>query len=381
MPEYSLSIIIPTKNRQTYCIVAIKEILNLKNSDIQIIIQDNSDSDILREELELLNNKNLKYHYHPGTLSFVDNFSEAVSLATGKYICIIGDDDSILPNIISVTEYANANGYDAIIPGLNAVYCWPMEKPFIKGAENGYLCLSFIKNKLFEVNLVKGIIQLLEHGGQGYQKFDLVRLYHGIVKKDCIEKVIQLTGKCFDGLTPDIYISVALSLVCKKVLRLGYPITISGICPRSGSSDSATGRHTGKLEDAPHFKGHKDYQWDRKAPAIYSVESIWGETVCHALRNFKQDDYYQKFRVDILDAICFSKYPQFRCEILAHAKQFGYSMTKIKILSFKYKCFEFLKRVFKKIFRKRNDVKKYYNIQSISEAAEICTSQIKNMIE
>ena len=381
MGEYLLSIIIPTKNRQKYCMIAVKEILKFKNDVIEVVIQDNSDSDILRGELEALKNRSLKYHYHPGSLSFVDNFSEAVSLATGRYICMIGDDDSVLPNIISVTENANANEYDAIIPGLNAVYCWPTEKPFIKHAENGYLCLSFVKDKVYEVNLEKGLTQLLAHGGQGYQGYDLVRLYHGIVKKDCIEEVIRLTGKCFDGLTPDIYISVALSLICKKVLRLGYPITISGICPRSGSSDSATGKHTGKLQDAPHFKGHKNYQWDKKAPLIYSVESIWAETVCHALRNFKQDAYYQEFRVDVLDAICLSKYPQFKNEILKHAKEFNFSNLRIRYLSLKYKLVAFLNRVAKKLLRKKSDVKKYYNIQSILDAVDICKSQIENIVK
>ena len=74
---------------------------------------------------------------------------------------------------------------------------------------------------------------------------------------------------------------------------MNYPITVSGICPTSGSADSATGRHTGKLEDAPHFRGHASYEWDNKAPAIYSVESIWGETVLKALKDFNDIKSYE----------------------------------------------------------------------------------------
>lgn len=376
MSQYLLSIIIPTKNRQEYCLAAVREALKLNNASIQIVIQDNSNTDTLRSELLNLKSAHIKYNYHFGTLSFVDNFSEAVSLAKGEYLCIIGDDDSILPNIVAITEKAKECSYDAIIPGLNAVYCWPMEHPFVKHAERGYLCLSYINNKTYEANLKKGLLHLMKHAGQGYQNSDLVRLYHGIVKKSCIDEVIETTGKCFDGLTPDIYISVALSLICKKVIRLGYPVTISGICPKSGSSDSATGKHTGRLEDAPHFKGHENYQWDEKAPKIYSVESIWGETVLHALKNFQQDDYYKMFRTDFLDAICLYKYPQFECELLAHAESFGFSKQKIKLLSIKYQLCEFSKRAIKRLFRKRTDVRKYYDVYTISDAVDICKTQM-----
>lgn len=377
MKDYLISIVIPTKNRQKYCIEAIKQIISLDMTEVQIVIQDNSDDIGLEEFIKELKSEDIIYNYHGGVLSFVDNFSEAISLADGEYICMIGDDDGVLPNILEVTKYAKENQIDAIIPMLNAVYCWPSDRPFIKKAENGYLCLSYIKKTFKQINSLNGLQDLMRTGGQNYQSLHLPRVYHGIVKREMLNMVREKTGNYFNGLTPDIYMAVALALVCKKVYKLEYPFTISGICPKSGSADSATGKHTGKLEDAPHFKGHESYEWDEKAPKIYSVESIWAETVLHALKDFKADKYYNEFRVDILDSICLKKYPQFSPDIENHARSFGFSKSRLLLFgSFnQYKILA--KKIIKRLIRKKDVVKKFYNVFDINEAVEITMVELR----
>ena len=288
-----LSIVIPTKNRQQYCLAAVKQIISLNLDKTQVVIQDNSDDRSLEKNLkQVIEYGKVKYHYREGVISFVDNFSEAVSLCDGEYICMIGDDDGILPNITQVVNTAKERNLDCVIAGLNSVYVWPSNNPIVKGGENGYLCLSYIKKEEKSVNPQKGLKQLIKNAGQDYQNLDLPRVYHGIAKRERLEEIRNIAGNYFKGLTPDIFIAVALASVCKNVIRINYPITISGICPRSGSSDSATGKHTGELRNAPHFRGHINYEWDKKVPAVYSVESIWAETALHALRTFNHSIYY-----------------------------------------------------------------------------------------
>ncbi|MEG2541541.1 MAG: glycosyltransferase, partial [Clostridia bacterium] len=92
-----LSIIIPTKNRQEYCIAAIKHICELSvRTDFEIVIQDNSDDDSLRQAVASIGDKRVIYNYHGGVLSFVDNFSEGFEHSCGEYVCYIGDDDTVL---------------------------------------------------------------------------------------------------------------------------------------------------------------------------------------------------------------------------------------------------------------------------------------------
>lgn len=373
-----LSIIIPTKNRQEFCEAAIRQILSLNLNDVEIIVQDNSDVDSLRNvfatEISL---GKVKYNYVYGIISFVDNFSAPIPLCSGDYVCMIGDDDGVLPNIIDVVNIASLKGYDAIIPGLNSVYIWPSDKPIVKGAEGGYLCLSYIKSESRVVDLNKGIKQLLNNGGQDYQSCDLPRLYHGIVKREVLESIKSKTGAYFKGLTPDIYMSVALALTCKNVLAIEYPITVSGICPRSGSSDSATGRHTGDLKDAPHFRGHDNYEWDIKAPAIYSVESIWGETALRALKEFNRLDLYEEFNIAALDGICLVKYPQFKDLLRQHLREHELNAFIIEMKSRIKQYSRLLRKVYRRILRKKNDVLKFYGVGNIEKAVSITIENLK----
>lgn len=370
-----LSIIIPTKNRQKYCIAAVQQIMQLNLKDIEIIIQDNSDDDSLNEYIQKLDSNEIIYNYHPGILSFVDNFSEPISLAKGEYVCIIGDDDGILSNISRVVDFAIKNDIDAIIPSLDIVYFWPSDTPLIERGETGYMYWANKKCNYKYINIEKGLNSLMAQGGQGYQDLNIPRVYHGVVKLSKLNEVKKMTGRYFDGLTPDIYMAVALSFVCRKVIRLNFPITISGICPRSGSSDSATGKHTGELKDAPHFRGHSLYEWDAKAPYIYSVESIWAETVLHALHNFKREDLYSKFSVRLLDSLCYGQYPQFRGRVVCHAKEFGISKLNLVITYKMYKFFGYLKLRFKGLVMRTLKIteraKTSYNVSSILDASEI----------
>lgn len=370
--KHLLSIIIPTKNRQKYCLAAIRQILSLNLSEIEICIQDNSDTDILRNEISSISSENIVYNYHEGILSFVDNFSEAVSLANGEYLCMIGDDDGILPSIMDKVRFMKEKGIDSLIPSLGAVYYWPSDNPIVANGEKGVLTLSYLRSKAKYTNSQKALLKLLKGAVQNYTSLDLPRLYHGIVKKTCLEEIKEQTGKFFGGLTPDIYMAVALSFVCKKTLRIDTPVTISGICPTSGSTDSATGKHTGKLEDAPHFRGHIDYHWDEHIPAFYSVDTIWAETLMQALTMFKRDDLKSKFNMSLFEIICLKKYPEYKNIVKEHAKKENVSIISMKKQDFLLR-FQMLKKI---VLNKLNPKSKttYQNVQDIQIACKISSN-------
>ena len=171
--------------------------------------------------------------------------------------------------------------------------------------------------------------------------------------------------------------ATALALVCKRVLRVDYPITISGICPTSGSTDSATGKHTGKLENAPHFRGHINYQWDNKIPAFYSVETIWAETYIKALNDFKCIELINSFNLKVLYKECVKKYPQFMEIIIAAS-----TANNIEIPSTtKSNSFNSLLVLWHKIMHrlKHGKPSKYYNVKDICDAAKIIIENIPHL--
>jgi len=373
--KFLLSIIIPTKNRQEYVIKAIEQIFQINDYRIQIVIQDNSDTPILYKMLSQYNDDvRLKYNYTEGILSFVDNFSLAVSLSNGEYICIIGDDDGIVPQIVDVVEWASNNNIDAIKPGLNAVYFWPKSEILAPSTDNGYMSITKITGKVRICDPLKEVVKLLNRGGQNYLSLNMVKLYHGIVRRECLEFIKNQTGNFFAGLSPDIYIAVALSLTIDKVISIDFPLTISGICNKSGSADSATGRHIGNLEDAPHFRGHNKYDWSDLVPKFYSVETIWADSALAAIKDLNKLEMLKKFNVAALTVYCLTKYPQFKETIILHynfwAQMEGKSKAEILVAYFKYPALDFIKRVIRRVKRRKGDIVNITGIENIVKAGE-----------
>lgn len=66
----------------------------------------------------------LVYRHAGARLSITDNHNAAMALS-GEYVCLIGDDDGVNPEIIDAVRWAKANGVDALTPRIVANYCWP----------------------------------------------------------------------------------------------------------------------------------------------------------------------------------------------------------------------------------------------------------------
>lgn len=232
------------------------------------------------------------------------------------------------------------------------------------------MSISKFSNIYSTVDARQALKKLLQNGGLNYIVYDMPKVYHGVVKRELFEIIRQRTGKYFYGLTPDIYMATALSFVAKRVVRYEAPVTISGICPRSGSSDSATGKHTGDLKSAPHFRGHDNYEWEEMIPAFYSVETIWAETLIKAIRHFNYDSLLSYFSVSVLDNECLRKYPQYNELIKKHAKKYDVSLYYgIEYLFYRIK--ELFAKVINRLLRYNVNVRKYYGVTDISHAASI----------
>lgn len=295
MEEPLVSIIIPTRNRQLYAAKTVKQIWGLnQNQKLEIIVQDNSDDDSLYRELQdYISTNKVKYEYEGKPLPFSENYNRAAEKATGKYLCAIGDDDGILPNITSCAMWMNELGIDAVKPAKDQVYFYPGNRNKKKNA-----CIGFgtYSGSYYFSNPESAVISLLNEGGCNYLEKDLPGSYHGLISMETMRRVKSITGKYYSGLTPDMYSVICLSLIPGiRFAVLDYPITLPGVCPTSGSAASDSGKHVGNLEDAPHLKAYPEYVWSNIVPKYYSVETIWAETMIFALRKMNRDELIDKF--------------------------------------------------------------------------------------
>ena len=281
MYEKKLSIIIPTRNRQIYANKCVRTILSINSDNFEVVVHDNSTDTSLRDMLQdVIDNPKLKYAYSSENLSFCSNFEKSVELSSGDYIIMIGDDDCVLPAIVDLANVMRDKGIESVLFPTENSYYWPNAIKDNQGK------LVVRKDRLYVKKLSPetAISDMMAVGNYDYQKYSFPKIYHGIVKRENLDRVKEKTGHIFGGLTPDIYSAVALSFYTKRMVYVNYPFTQPGMCAKSGSADSVTGRHTGELKDAPHFRGHDNYEWDSQIPYLYSIDTIWAETAFKAIQ-------------------------------------------------------------------------------------------------
>ncbi len=100
-----LSICIPTYNRTRYlenCLESIKIASENSNLAIEVCVSDNNSEEKIISIIESYKNKiNLVFNQNPENIGLGNNILKSVSLASGQFAWIIGNDDMILPNSFS----------------------------------------------------------------------------------------------------------------------------------------------------------------------------------------------------------------------------------------------------------------------------------------
>jgi hypothetical protein len=273
------------------------------------VIQDNSDSPELEKYVvENIKDARLCYRYTPPPFSAIDNFNAAVELAAGEYICLIGDDDGVNPEIMEAAFWARANDVDSLSVKTITNYIWPgagVRPSRLSKAADGVLAISGYRGTLAFADAETEMRKLVRNGGVYYLDFQLPKLYHGLVHRRCLEAVHRRTGSYLGGLSPDIFASLSVACVAKRIAITDYPLTIAGACRQSSSvNEGVIGGHSRKLEDAPHFRDRGEYHWCELVPRAYTLETIWVDSGVAALRAMGRADLVRLLNLPRLAAWC-----------------------------------------------------------------------------
>lgn len=374
-----LSIVIPSRNRQKYAIHCIKSILDIKDNRIEVVVHDNSDTNELEQLIiEQINDERLIYNYDPTPMSTVHNFNKAMEYVNGEYLCFIGDDDGVNPEIIKVVDWAKKNKLDAIVEKLGVRYDWPSEK------HDGILSIYPFSKKKEIVNVQSELKKFLKRNGVNYLNYKIPRIYHGIVSKRSFDIVKETIGYYFGGLSVDIFSSISLSLVTQSVVIIDYPFTIAGSSPASDKTHNSKEARKIKLEEAPHFREIGEYRWSKLVPEVYSGASVLAESGIKALEAFKRMDLLGLINKYNLSAIISLRDPQHEKAIMSFYLRadthFGvriiHKMTKTRIITL-----TLIKKIGNRIrncFIYQKD-RKIYGVENIEIATKLVVKNIGNL--
>lgn len=303
-----LSIMIATRNRIPYVISAIQSILEIPDPRLELVVQDNSDSRELETYVHAnIHDSRFRYRYTPPPFSMIDNFNAVVELATGEYLCLIGDDDGVNPEIMEAAEWAKSENLDSLAVKCRVNYFWPgtgIPDTLFTKVNDGCLQISQFDGYLIDVEIEKEMRNLAHDGGGNYLNFRLPKLYHGFVHRRCLEAVYQKTGVYFGGLSPDIFASLSVACVALRVMVTDYPLTIPGVCPGSGSTYTHTGGFGRRLEDTFLWRDRGEYDWCELVPRVYTAQSVWADSGVAALRAMGREDLVREINLVKLAAYC-----------------------------------------------------------------------------
>lgn len=350
-----LSIIIPTKNRYECLIPVVSALLkHIENEDVELIIQDNSDDNI--EALlffEQLKDQRFKYFYHKESLSIQDNTIFAIDNAHGKYLVFIGDDDLVSPYIYDFVKFIDKKNIECLV--FNAAYYWwntvDFEKENHFHRKNALWLPQSQSLELIERNTQDELEIMLQSGGGIFLR--LPKFYHGIVRRDVLEKIKDKTGTYLPGSSPDIAFSTALSLVLNKYYYVNFPLTVFGASRNSGGGMTARKQHYGKIEEQKFLPKNIIENWNQWIPRIWSEKTIYAQTVTEVLKVFKSDKkfnyisffgtmlayepYLVKVLIPAVKSYCgFNLLNYFKIVGVYSKKRLGISFRKLKFSSKSY---------------------------------------------
>jgi hypothetical protein len=303
-----LSIVIPTRNRTPYAISAIQSILEIGEPRLELVIQDNGDDRELEAWLRSQpRDPRVKYNYTATPLSFIHNFDAAARLATGEFICFIGDDDGVNPEIVEAAAWAEREGLDALVVKPSVHYLWRgsgIASTLFTEVTGGSLTIGPFTGAVTPTDVEREVRALLRNGGLYYLDRGVPKLYHGLVHRRCLEAIHRKTGAYFGGLSPDTYAALAVACVARRVAVIDYPLTLPGSSPLSGAIlEGAAKRHSKQLSDAPHLRHRGEYEWSALVPPVYTVESIWVDSSLAALRDMGREDLIAELDLSRLAAL------------------------------------------------------------------------------
>lgn len=306
-----LSIIIPTRNRMAYVTASIQSILSISSPDLELIIQDSSDSNDL--EGWILSNifdKRLRFNYSLPPVSMTENFNKAMHMSSGEYVCVIGDDDGVNPEIVEAAHWARDNELDALVPQVSASYCWPDFQSRYYGMRHaGKLYVKSFSGLKSYPDVDAEMRKCVLNAGQG--TFSLPRVYFGLVRRQCLVEVYKKTGNYFHSVSPDVFSALAVANYSKRVCVLDYPLIVPGSSAASNAGRSAMGKHKGRLGDDPHMQSFQDLKWPEIVPAFFSVQTVWAEAAVEALQVIGRADLLRQFNIPLLHALCAVSHPDY----------------------------------------------------------------------
>ena len=286
MKTPKISIVIPTRNRTQFLIDTVNVALS-HCSNVEVVVSDNSDTDIARVGLLTAIDTGRVVYDHSGELkSVVQNFEHAVSLSSGDWIMVIGDDDAIGPGLDQIVNWATLNGVDAVVPyksSFTVSYYWPgVVSKYYGAAYSSRLFLWPFDGGVEHIDAKAELRNVSSRFGGNLGS--LPRIYHGLISRNLLNRIQSRHGHIFGGVSPDIYSATLIAAHSRKSVIIDFPFVIPGTSKSSTAGQGAERSDRAQLRQTDHIaRFGPALKWDHRIPEFYSPQTVWAYSLLKAL--------------------------------------------------------------------------------------------------
>lgn len=238
------SILVPSKDRLRYLGYALESVREQNYPDCEIIISDNCSQEDYQKFIEDFGDERIIYFRQPEPVSVTQNWSSALSLASGDYIVMLGDDDALAPGYFDRVLRCLKHLESPDVIWLTAYhYCYPDVMP---GMPEGYL--ATVRNSVFLQDRNEPFVLPDDVRKECAEAvFDFRYLFgfnsqHFVFSASSVEKAKKVGG-LFQGPYPDTFAAVISFSQAQRVGIMPEPSVIIGISPQSFGYYYFTGMH------------------------------------------------------------------------------------------------------------------------------------------
>ncbi|MBW3097298.1 glycosyltransferase family 2 protein [Pseudohoeflea coraliihabitans] len=231
----NLTICVPTRNRQRYCMETLRALAGCEGADFEVVVADNSDDGAVLDnffENTLADARFRRLAPENSVLSMVDNWERTIAETRGRWICFIGDDDYLDPRLSQVLQYYEKLHPDVDVVGWNRMHFnWPDNRPMQTLASVPVTSGTLVVDKA-------DLHDRLFRWSEGLRRPSVsFGVYHGAVRRSVLERIkARFGGRYFEHPNVDYDSACKVILEANKIVHSNRALSVLGACAASNSA-------------------------------------------------------------------------------------------------------------------------------------------------
>lgn len=233
MPQPTLSICVPSRNRQVYFQETIRALTASLRSDVEFVFADNSDDASVMDRFmaERLGDPRIRYLPAAGrALSMMENWERSIAATSGRYVAFIGDDDYLDPDLAAFLANLEREVSADAIAWTGPNFIWPVDGAPVRPVT---ISLRTAVTRMPKAQLMRKAF-LWE--GASHVPLSGFSIYHGALSRRVIDRIKAMgNGRFFEFPVVDYEMAFKAILLGETFIHSSRPFSVLGACLLSNS--------------------------------------------------------------------------------------------------------------------------------------------------